>query len=141
MCTRDERGHMCPESINGAPSSTLCGANNECAAGCLDHILCDDMQFVNTQDPLHLHKQPMEQPKVAPGDAADGGHGLRVSKISAVEGQAQLAPMARQHKGELVILQRTVVMREADTAVKLRITRQAFFEARHANEHQAERRA
>ena len=34
---------VCPESINGAPSSTLCGANNECAAGCLDHILCDDM--------------------------------------------------------------------------------------------------
>ena len=49
--------------------------------------------------------------------------------------------MARQHKGELVILQRTVVMREADTAVKLRITRQAFFDARHANEHQADRRA
>ena len=43
---------MCPESIHGAQSSTLCGANDECAAGCLDHILCDDMQFVNTQDPL-----------------------------------------------------------------------------------------
>jgi len=69
----------------GALSSTLCGANNECAAGCLDHILCDDMQFVNTQDPLHLYKQPMEQPKVSPGDAADGGHGLRVRKISAIE--------------------------------------------------------
>jgi hypothetical protein len=32
-------------------------------------------------------------------------------------------------------------MREADTAVKLRITRQAFFDARHANERQADRRA
>jgi hypothetical protein len=32
-------------------------------------------------------------------------------------------------------------MSEADTAVKLRITRQAFFDAWHANEHQAERRA
>src|SRR4029434_2379817 len=83
----------------------------------------------------------MEQPEVAPGDAADGSHSLRGSKIRAVEGQAQLAPMARQHKGELVILPRTVVMREADTAVKLRITRQAFVDARHANEHQAERRA
>ena len=41
------------------------------------------------------------------GDAADGGNGLRVRKISAVEGQAQLAPMARQHKGQLVALQRT----------------------------------
>src|SRR5215471_14541523 len=102
---------LCLESITGALSSTLCGANNECAAGCLDHILCDDMQFVNTQDPLYLHKQPMEQPEVAPGDAADGSHSLRISKIRAVEGQAQLAPMARQHKGELVIVQRTVVMR------------------------------
>ena len=45
------------EPINGAQSSTLGGANNECAAGCLDHILCDDMQFVNKQDPLNLHKQ------------------------------------------------------------------------------------
>jgi hypothetical protein len=49
--------------------------------------------------------------------------------------------MARQHKGELVILQWTVVMREADTAVKLRRTRQAFVAARHANEPQADRRA
>src|SRR4030095_6255392 len=125
----------------GALSSTLCGADHECAAGCLDHILCDDMQFVNTQDPLYLHKQPMEQPEVAPGDAADGSHSLRVSKVRAVEGQAQLAPMARQHKGEPLILQWTVVRSEADTAVKLRITRQAFFDARHANEHQADRRA
>src|SRR4029434_3900329 len=77
----------------------------------------------------------MEQPEVAPGDAADGSHSLRGSKIRAVACTAQLAPMARQHKGELVILQRTVVMREADTAVKLRITRQAFVDARHANEH------
>src|SRR5262249_12499858 len=99
------------------------------------------MQFVNTQDPLHLYKQPMEQPEVAPGDAADGGHRLRVRKISTVEGQAQLAPMACQHKGEFVILQWTVVMREADTAVKLRITRQAFFDARHANKHQTDRGA
>ena len=45
-------GNLWRESITGALSSTLCGANNECAAGCLDHILCDDMQFVNTQDPL-----------------------------------------------------------------------------------------
>src|SRR5438876_4909940 len=49
--------------------------------------------------------------------------------------------MARQHKGELVALQRTVVMSEADTAVELRITRHAFFDARHANEHQANMRA
>jgi len=49
--------------------------------------------------------------------------------------------MTRQYKGELIALQRTVVMREADPAVELRITRQAFVDARHANEHQAERRA
>src|SRR5262249_42218418 len=42
---------------------------------------------------------------------------------------------------ELITLQRTAVMREADPAVELRITRHAFFDARHANEHQAERRA
>src|SRR5437879_3374906 len=119
-------------------SSTLCGANNECAAGCLDHVLCDDMQLVNKQDPLNLHKQPVEQPEIALGDAADGGHGLRIRKISAVKGQAQLTPMTRQYKGELIALQRTVVMREADPAVELRITRHAFVDARHANEHQAE---
>src|SRR3989442_711164 len=113
---------LCFSTIHGAQSSTLCGADHECAAGCLDHILCEDMQFVNKQEPINLHKQPVEQPEVSPGDAADGGHGLRVSKISAVEGQAQLAPMARQHKGEFVVLQRTVVMSEADTAVELRIT-------------------
>ena len=100
------------ESINGASSLTLCGANHECAAGGLDHVLCDDIQLVNKQDPLNLHKQPVEQPEIAIGDAADSGNGLRVRKISAVEGQAQLAPMARQHKGELVLLQWTVVMRE-----------------------------
>jgi hypothetical protein len=132
---------LCLESITGALSSTLCGANNECAAGCLDYILCEDMQCVNTQDPLYLHKQPLEQPEVAPGDAADGSQSLRIRKIRAVEGQAQLAPMARQHRGELVIVQRTGVMREADPAVQLRITRQAFVDAWHANEHQAERRA
>ena len=43
-------------TINGAQSLSLCGANNECAAGCFDHILCDDRQFVNQQDPLNLHK-------------------------------------------------------------------------------------
>src|SRR5215831_12281456 len=129
------------ESINGASSLTLCGANNECAAGGLDHVLCDDSQLINKQDPLNLHKQPVEQPEIAIGDAADSGNGLRVRKISAVKGQAQLAPMARQYKGELIALQRTVVMREADPAVELRITRQAFVDARHANEHQADRRA
>jgi hypothetical protein len=129
------------ESVNGVPSSTLCGANNECTAGCLNHLLCDDMQFVHTQDLLHLHKHPVEQPEVSPGDAADGGHSLRVRTIRAVEGQAQLAPMARQHKGALLALQRTVVMREADPAVELRLTRQAFVDARHANEPQADRRA
>jgi hypothetical protein len=49
--------------------------------------------------------------------------------------------MTRQYKGELIALKRTVVMREADTAVELRITRHALVDARHANEHQAERRA
>ena len=132
---------LCPESRTGALTSTLCGAHHECAAGCFDHILWDDMEFVNTPAPLYLHKQPMEQPEVAPGEAAAGSPSLRVRKIRAVEGQAQLAPMARQPKGELVILPRTVVMRAADTAVKLRITRQAFFDARHANAQQADRRA
>ena len=47
---------MGPESINGAQSLSLYGANNECAAGCFDHILCNDSQFVNKQDPLNLHK-------------------------------------------------------------------------------------
>jgi hypothetical protein len=46
------------------------------------------MQLVNKQDPLNLHKQPVEQPEIAIGDAADGGHGLRVRKISAIKGQA-----------------------------------------------------
>jgi len=41
--------------INGAKSSTLCGANDECAAVGLDHILCDDTQFVDTQNTLNLN--------------------------------------------------------------------------------------
>ena len=44
-------------TIHGAISSTLCGANNECAAGGLDHILCNDTQFVDTQDTLNLNEQ------------------------------------------------------------------------------------
>jgi hypothetical protein len=44
------------------------------------------------------------------GEAADGGNGLRVRKISAVKGQAQCTPMTRQYKGELIALQRTVVV-------------------------------
>src|SRR4029453_3063805 len=48
LCTHDARGDVCPESITGALSSTLCGANNECAAGCPDHLLCVDKHFVNT---------------------------------------------------------------------------------------------
>src|SRR2546421_5499864 len=96
-------------TINGAQSSTLSGANHECAARCLDHILCDDMQFVDPQDTLNLHEQPVEQSEVSAGDAADGGHGLRVRKIRTVEGQAECTPVARQHKGEFIALQRTVV--------------------------------
>jgi hypothetical protein len=52
--THGARRMVWRESVNGAPSSTLCGANNECAAGRLNHILCDDIQFVNKQDPLNL---------------------------------------------------------------------------------------
>src|SRR5262249_49341886 len=78
-----------PEPVHGVQSSPLCGANHECATGGLDYILCNDTQCVDTQDPLNLHKQPVEQPEVATGDAADGGNGLRVRKVSTVEGQAK----------------------------------------------------
>ena len=83
----------------------------------------------------------VEQSEVAVGDAADGGDGLRVRKVSTVKGQAQCAPVARQHKRELIALQRTGVRRETDTARELRITRHTFLDARHANAHQAESRA
>jgi hypothetical protein len=43
-------GVKCDFQRKMVKSSTLCGANNECAAGCLDHVLCDDIQLVNKQD-------------------------------------------------------------------------------------------
>ena len=92
-------------------SSTLCGANHEGAAGGLDHILGDNTQIVDTQDTLNLREQSVEKSEVAVGDAADCGNGLRVRKVSTVEGQAQCAPVARQYKRALIALQRTVVMR------------------------------
>jgi hypothetical protein len=94
----------------------------------------------HTQDTLNLHEKSVEQSEVAVGDAADGGHGLRVRKVSTVERQAKFAPVARQHKRELIALKRTGVMRETDTAIELRITRHPFLDARHTNEHQANSR-
>ena len=62
----------------------------------------------------------MQKTKIAAGDACDGGNGLRISEVGVVEIDAERAPMARQNERQLISSQGPVMVREADTAVKLR---------------------
>jgi hypothetical protein len=98
-------------------------------------------QAVDFEDAPDLHEQSVQQPEVASGDPRDRGDRLGIGEIGVVERQAKPAPMAGKHEGELVALKRSVVMGKADATVELRIARQAFFHARHADQDDASSRA
>ena len=99
----------------------LCCAYDQSAPGGFDHVVSDDGQAVDLEDALDLDEQPVEQPEVASGDACDGRTCLGVCEVGAVEGQAELPPMAGKDERQLVALQGPVLVDEADAAVELGI--------------------
>jgi hypothetical protein len=78
----------------------------------------------------------VEEAEVAAGDAADRGDGLGVGEVVEVEGQAEAAPVAGQHEGELVVGQWAVLVGEPDAAIELRVGGEAFLDPGHADEQQ-----
>jgi hypothetical protein len=85
-----------------------------------------------------LGEQALYEAKVAPGDAADGGDGLGVGEVVEAEAQAEASPVAGQDEGDFVVVQRSVLVGEPDSAVELRVCGQSFLDAGHADEEQPE---
>ena len=83
----------------------------------------------------------MDEPEVAAGDAADGGDGLCVGEVGEVQGEAELAPVAAQDEGELVVAEGSVFVGEADAAVELRVAGQALVDVGYPDEQEPERSA
>ena len=115
----------------------LC-ANDESAAGSFNYIIGDNREAIDFKDALNLHEQPVKEPEVAACDAGNGGNGLRVREVGLVKGKAEFTPMPGENEREFVALQRPVVVRKTDAAVKLRIAGQALFHTRHADENDAD---
>lgn len=125
-------------ALIGAVLSELSDTNHEGAARCLHHVVGDRVQPVDPQDALDLDEQPVEQAKVAARYPHDGGDRLRVGEIRFVHREPEVAPAPGQHEGQFLILQRPVLMGEADTAEKLCISLHPLFDARHPNQDQAD---
>lgn len=75
--------------------------------------------------------------EVAAGDARDGGDGFGVGEVFGGQREEAL-PVVGEHEAQFVAAERPVVVGEADSAVELRVARQARFEAGHADQDQAE---
>src|SRR5271166_2627226 len=83
----------------------------------------------------------MQEPEVTASDPRNGSDGLGISEVGVVEGEAEPAPVACEHEGQLVTLQGTVMVCEAHAAEQLRVARQTLFQAGHADQDDADTRA
>jgi hypothetical protein len=72
----------------------LCGTNHEDAAGGFDNLGGNYGQLVDTDHALGLYKNSLQQPKITAGCSRDSRYGLSVRKVSCVEPEAQVAPVA-----------------------------------------------
>ena len=105
----------------------LGGADHQQFPGCLYHLFGEGAQFVDRHDPSDLAEQALQQPKVAAGDANDGGDGFGIGEVAEVDHQTQFLPLVLEDEVHFLFAQRLEVMDEADPGVELRIARQTLF--------------
>jgi hypothetical protein len=90
--------------------SSLRGPDDQRRTGGFDHIVGDKREFVDLEDALNLDEQPVQQAEVAAGYAGDGRDGLMVGEVRVIQLQAELSPVAGEHEGQFVILERAVMV-------------------------------
>jgi hypothetical protein len=86
-----------------------------------------------------LGEEAVDEAEVAVGDARDGRDRFGVGEVLGGQREAELVPVAREYEVQLVGAERPVMVGEADAAVELRVACEAFLQAGHADEDQADR--
>ena len=114
----------------------LAGADDEGAAGGFDDVVGEGLQVVDLHDAFDLGEQSVDEPKVASGDAGDGGDGLGVGEVVDVQVQAESAPLPLEDEGEFFEAERPVVVGEADPAVELGEAAELLFDTGHTDQDQ-----
>jgi hypothetical protein len=104
------------------------------AAGGLDDVAGDGVEFVDLHDAFDLGEESVDEPEVASGDTGDGPDGLGVGEVVGVEGEAESAPVAFEDEGEFVVAKGAVVVGEADSAVELRVPAEPLLDPGHADQ-------
>ena len=115
----------------------LCGADDKGACGGVDNVGGDGGEVVDFHDAFDLREKPADEAEVSCCQARDGGDGLGVGEVVGIEIEPKGPPMPGQDEGEFGVGQWPVVVSEADAAVELGVTGEAFFDAGHADEDQA----
>jgi hypothetical protein len=78
----------------------LRGTNNQSRAGGFDHIVGNKGEFVDLEDALDLDEQPVQQAEITAGYTGNGCRGLMVGEVRVIQLQAELSPVAAEHKGQ-----------------------------------------
>ena len=113
------------------------GTDEQGFTRCVDDFFCDAVELVNVTDARDLGEEALDKAKVAVGNAGDGSDRLRVREVLGIDSQAELLPAVCQDEGEFLGAEGPVAVGEADAAVQLRLTREAFFDARHPDTNDA----
>jgi len=60
-------------------------SDDECAAGCFDDVIGDDVEVADSEDALDLREEALEEAEVPSGYAFDGGGRLGIGEVVGVE--------------------------------------------------------
>ena len=104
----------------------LQAADDQRLAGGLDDFPGDRAQVVDLHDAPGLGEQSLDEAEVAAGDAGDGRDGFGVGEVVGGQGEVQLGPVVLQDKEQFGGRERPVLVDEADPAVELWVTGEAF---------------
>ena len=89
---------------------SVTGADHEPIAGGFDNLQRDLLGGVEIHDPPHLGEQPFDKPKVAAGQADDGGECLDALQTVGIEGDPESSGVPGCDKSHLGLPQRLELM-------------------------------
>ena len=85
-------------------------ANDEDAGRCLDDVVGDGLELVDSENARDLREEAFQESEVPAGDSFDGGDGLGVGEVVGVESAAEAFPVTIEDEEEFVFAKCSVAV-------------------------------